>query len=78
MFKLILSGKGKIWIPWVKHNSDKHDKYPVKSMLKNSIKGFYANFIKTTKISISKGLNRYSRYEAENKYDFALGDKKHG
>lgn len=78
MFSLLLSGKGQIWTLCIKHNSDKDDQYPVKSVLTNSIKGFYANFIKTIKIRISKGMSRYSRYEGENKYDFALGDKKPG
>ena len=50
----------------------------MKSVLTNSIKGFYANIIKTTEISISKGMSSYSKYEAENIYDFARGDKKPG
>lgn len=68
-FRLLLSEKGQTWVLCVKHNSDKDDQYPAKSVLTNSTKGFYANFI------ISKRMSRYSRYETNNKYDIVNGDK---
>lgn len=62
----------------VQHSSDQDDQHPVKSVLTNSIKGFYANAIKTAEISRSKGMSGYSKYKADNKYDFACDDRKTG